>query len=152
MDTVDFRQTSLDLQSERVRLQNRRAELEVELSEVNTRLEHINGALRHINPLAGETSEADDYGRDLSQFGITDAIRHVLASGPDEGQSASDVLKSLGERGFVLTKYSSPMASVYRILSRLVEDQKDVVKVKSEDGKAPWIYRWIGEDLDNIPF
>lgn len=150
-NTVDFLQTYRDLQAEESRLTDQRTALEVELGEVNTRLEHVKGALRHLSPLAGETfAETNNYGEDLSEYGITDAVRHVVQNGPKEGLTSADVIKTLGERGFNLSKYTSPRASVHKILSRLI-DAKDVERAKDESGKSPaYIYVWIGEP--GIPF
>lgn len=148
--TVDFQQTYRDLQAEQTRLEDQRTALEVELGEVNTRLEHVKGALRHLSPLAGETfAETSSYGEDLSAYGITDAVRHVVQNGPNAGQTTGDVIKALGERGFNLSKYSSSRATVHKILTRLL-DAKDVERVKDESGQAPYKYIWIGEP--GIPF
>jgi hypothetical protein len=148
--TVDFLKTYRDLQAEESRLTEQRTALELELGEVNTRLEHVKGALRHLSPLAGETfTETNNYGEDLSEFGITDAVRHVVRSAPKEGLTPGDVIKVLGERGFNLSKYSSPRASVHKILTRLI-DAKDVERVKDESGQSPYKYLWIGEP--DVPF
>lgn len=149
--TLDYSQLYWNLLNERTRLLDKRAELETELSEVNTQLEHVRGALRHLSPLSGLTSEDNNFGDNLSEFGITDAVRHVLRFASDDGLSASEVIKALGDRGFILSKYSSAMAAVHKVLSRLVEDGKDVEKVRSDDGKSPFRYRWIGE-RDEVPF
>jgi hypothetical protein len=149
-ETFDFGQMLSDLEAEKRRLFDRRITLETDLAEVITRFEHVTNAIRNVTPLTGVT---DGQGEDISALGITDAIRYVLRSG--DAMSAAEIYKNLGSRGFDLSRYSSPMASIYKILRRLMDDSKEVVRVSvDDDGRPPYQYRWAEPVVsdDDIPF
>jgi hypothetical protein len=82
-------------------------------------------------------------------LGITDAIRQIL-KGTEERLSPIEVRDSLLEKGFDLSGLSAPMASIYKILSRLADvGNPEIFREREDDGKV--FYRWIRTD-DDIPF
>lgn len=116
-------------------LEGRRTELEEELDEVKKKIAHLEEVLRHLAPLAGLTY----HDTDLSGLGITAAVRVVMENSK-ERMSASDVRRALEGRGFDFSAISSPMSSIYKILSRLADDPDCPVK-KERDGNATF-YCW----------
>lgn len=147
MDSEFFEQTWYSLHREKTLLESRRDDLEVELAEIRTHLRHIDAAIEHIAPLAGKHPPDS-----LSEMGMTDAVRFVLRNS-QERMSPADVRRQIVDKGFDITTLTAPMASIYKVLGRLVEDDK-VVREK-EDGRV--FYRWKHEDSsgitdDDIPF
>jgi hypothetical protein len=135
MDPEDFEKTWSELTDVRGELQDRRVILETELNEVIVKLNHLDEVLSHLAPLAGHHYDADN----LSGLGITDAIRMILQSS-DERMSATEVRKALQERGFDLSGLSAPMASIYKILSRLVNDSNEVER-ETDEGRVFFIWK-----------
>jgi hypothetical protein len=133
MNAEDFAKTWGELVKEKAELSSLRNNLETELVEVKTKIAHLEEVLNHLAPLAGLPYVMDE--EDVSQFGITDAIRSVLKfSG--EKMSARDVRDRLIEKGYDLTGLSAPMASIYKILSRLVDDSEEVEREREEGGRV----------------
>jgi hypothetical protein len=130
MNADDFAARWGELAGERLSLISRRTDLETELIEVRNKLLHLEEALNHLAPLANLTSE-------IAGLGITDAIRLVLQSSDDK-LSAQDIRQQLSDGGFDLGQLTAPMASIYKVLSRL-EESKEVEKEK-EGTKV--FYRW----------
>jgi len=147
MDAVKFGKTFSELESERSELFEQRAEVEANLIEIKKKIEHLDAILEHLAPLAGVTTE-----RSFSGLGITDAIRSTL-KGASSLMSAQDVQESLINKGLDLAGLSAPMASIYKVLSRLV-DSDEIERVPG-DGKRVF-YRWAYPDTgitdDDIPF
>jgi len=141
-----YRGTHSDLWNRRHELQEKRAQLEVDMSELRTEISHLDEVLAHLSPLAGFTSEPGD----ITGLGITDAIRTVLKE-KDERMSPLDISRKLKEKSFNLAGYSSPMASIYKILARLKEAEE--VVVESENRRI--FYRWKNRaeiSDEDIPF
>jgi hypothetical protein len=133
MEQFDFGKNWTELSLERNRLAARRDVLEAELSDVRAKLIHLNEILQHLAPLADiETSE------NIQGRGITDAIRIVLRSDPDKSFGPREIQRELNDRGYDLSDLTSPMASIYKILTRL-HDNDEVERVK-EDGRV--FYKW----------
>ena len=143
METEDFKQTWLQLYRERAQLLDKRTILENELIEVGNKIVHLNEVINHLAPLSGL-----NYEEGVGSLGMTDAVRHILKVS-QERLSAKDVSRELSEKGFDLSKLSAPMASIYKVLSRLVDEYGEVEREKDDDGKV--FYKWkISED--DIPF
>lgn len=149
---VDYQKQWVELQTELMEFTARRTTLETELSEVNTAIAHLEKILDHLQPLAGIV---DDNG--ISALGITEAIRRVL-KGAKTPMSAQDIRRTLESKSFDLSGLTAPMASIYKILSRLVEDSGEAEREKDENGRV--FYRWKANDSgesteitdDGIPF
>jgi len=120
----------------------RRDALEMEVHELRKKIEHLDKALDHLMPLA----DMGIFVPDINDLGLTDAVRRVLTSCANQRFSASDVRKRLTDDGYDLSGLTAPMASIYKILSRLAE-KPDECKREKEDGRV--YYTWIGEE---IPF
>jgi hypothetical protein len=133
------------LQEKRMKLLARRALLEADLSEVTTQIAHINEIMIHLGPLAGLPNEEN-----ISSMGITDAVRWILCNTLAK-MSPTDVRDKLLEKGFDMSSLTAPMASIYKILSRLAADNKpEVLREKSDDGKV--YYMWIRPNDEDIQF
>ncbi len=91
-------------------------DLETRKSELEKEAANVRATINNLLPLCGKTPDVDD----LSQLGFTDAIRRTFESYRNR-MSANDVKEELSKKGFDLTGYKSPMASIYRILKRLEE-------------------------------
>jgi len=152
MDQADYQVRLTELEAERSRLSDRRVSLETELGEVKTQLTHLSEIISHLEPMAGQRDWLDDY----SKLGFTDAIREVLKDKATQ-VSAQTIREALEGGGFSLEGYSSPMQSIYKILSRLVKDGQ-VDRIADEDDRTV-SYRWKAADYsdqqisdDDIPF
>jgi hypothetical protein len=143
----DYQKTWQDHWEERMVLVSQRAALENDLSEINTKIKHLDGILDHLGPLAGFTN-----GDNLSGLGITDAIRAVLKKA--EGRmSAAEVRTALSEKGFDFSAHTAPMASIYKVLSRLVGDSGEVERERDDDGSVFFCWKRSEEVAeDDIPF
>lgn len=150
MKPDDYRKTWTRIWDELNALQDRRTALENELAEIKTQVAHLDEVLDHLGPLAGITS-----GDTLTGLGFTDAIRRVVAASKDR-MTASDVRRVLTEKGFDFSGLTAPMASIYKILSRLHEGNE--IEREREDGTVYWKKK--ADDLvqsteitdDDIPF
>src|ERR1019366_5980936 len=143
MEPRDFRQTWAQLYQVRAQLLDKRTVLENELIEVGNKIVHLNEVINHLAPLSGL-----NYAEGGGSLGMTDAVRHILKTA-QERLSAKDVSRELVEKGFDLSKLSAPMASIYKVLSRLVDEYGEVEREREEDGKV--FYKWKVTD-DDIPF
>jgi len=126
MVETDYKAMVENLRKRLAEIDAERAEIEARRSDLEKETASIKEALSHLLPLCGEIFDPND----LSGAGFTNAIRSVLASYVGKWLSASEVRESLGQRGFQLSVYSNPMASIYKILSRLVESGE--IESKSE--------------------
>jgi|SRR5882672_11575300 len=144
MQTSDFAKTWSDIWSERQNLINLRTELENDLCEIRTKVSHLDEVLSHLGPLAG-MADSDS----LPALGITDAIRSVL-HGSNVRLSAPDIRKELMDKGYDLSGLTAPMASIYKILSRL--EISDEVEREKEEGRV--YYKWKVPPItdEDIPF
>jgi hypothetical protein len=145
MNTSDFARTFSELSAERSRQVNRRTELETELVDVRNRITHLDEALAHIAPLADISFNPDS----IAGLGLTDSIRKILVLS-DERVAAKDIHKRLRELDYDFSSLTAPMASIYKILSRLEESGE--VERQKEDGRIT--YSWKVEPIrdEDIPF
>lgn len=146
---VDYGEAWTSLVRERSTLRDQRASLETELSEVRIKIAHLDAILSHLEPLAGLS-----WSESLSGLGITDAIRAVLSKS-ESRMSAKDVHGALEAGGFDMSGLTQPMASIYKVLSRLVDDSGEAEREKDDDGRV--FYKWKREEsteitLDDVPF
>ena len=146
MDPADFAKTWWELQEERSALLDQRTTLETDLVEVRNKISHISEVMNHLAPLAGLMYANQ---KNLSALGITDAVRSVLTHSA-ERVSAQDVRRLLAEKGYELAGLSAPMASIYKILSRLEEAGE--VEREKEEGRV--YYKWKASPItdEEIPF
>jgi len=144
MSQPDYLKTHSELTAERYKLTDERTSLETQLNEINNKISHLDEALRHLAPLAGMT---DSQGS-ITGLGITDAIRTVLRNASriegGERMTASDIRRTLNEKGFDFSGMSQPMASIYKILSRLVDDSQEVERerIELEEGGIRTVFWW----------
>jgi hypothetical protein len=111
------------LQAKLATASEKRAELEIELRDKDIEIQNTNKAISSVLTLMGL---AFDVG--ISEMGITDAIRQVTYT-MTERFTATDVREQLEKKGFKLSGYDNPMASIYKILTRLAESgELDVEK------------------------
>jgi uncharacterized protein YhaN len=145
MDADDIRQTYWKFVSERTDLCGRRAELEAELSETRNKITHLDQVLEHLASLSGIT----DTSGSVSRLGLTDAIRTVVQVNR-ERFSPQDVKQRLQDRGYDLSDLTAPMASIYKVLSRLAENPEEQLGREKEDGRI--YYKYTGVTDDENPF
>jgi DNA-binding transcriptional ArsR family regulator len=146
MDTKAFNDTWWAMSSERDGLISRLSELETELNEVRNKISHLDEVLNHLAPLA-DLPYYDE--NDFRGLGITDAIRFILKHAAGR-LSGKEVRLQLVERNYDLSSLTAPMASIYKILSRLEESGK--VEREKEDGNV--YYKWKAAPItdEDIPF
>lgn len=79
--------------------------------------------------------------------GLSQAIRNVLQSAPQEFHTATEVRKALERINFNFEGYTTnPLASVHAALKRLKPDEAKMEKI---DGVMAW--RWVGPSPSTIP-
>ena len=142
MEPKDFWNMYAALQKQLDALSDERTELEVKLADVSKQIEHVQMTLRHIAPLTGVMTTLED---DITELGITDAVRNVLD--PAIRMSAKEVRTKMQEKGYDLSRYSAPDATVRTVLKRLAEAKK--ADEEKEGSKV--YYKWLATD-DEIPF
>ncbi len=145
MDASEFQKTYDALTKERRSLIARRDEIETDLNELRARIRNIEKVLDNLLPLTD--SPLAVLVSDISQLGLTDAIRQVLQSSEDR-LSATDVRRTLKEKDYNLSALTAPMASIYKILRRLSEKPDEVQREKEENGSV--YYKWVGNPLDGF--
>src|SRR5437667_3195013 len=114
-------------------LEARLAELDVQREETRLQLERIRRVVVELGPLCGYLDS-----NNLSIHGITDACRVVIRKAHPEYLSAKDIKEKLEQGGFDLSRYESPSASIYTILTRLEESK--FAEKKTEGWNV--LYRW----------
>lgn len=139
MEAKDFWTWYTALQEHLNALCNERTEVEVKLADLSKQIEHIEMTMRHLAPLTGVMGE------DIVELGITDAVRFVLDT--KVRLSPAEVRAKMQEKGYDLSKYSAPDATVRTILKRLVKDKK---AEEEKEGRNVY-YKWLMMD-DEIPF
>lgn len=81
-----------------------------------------------------------------SDVGFTDAIRSVLKAFDSSYTSPVSVRDALEKKGFDLSKYKNPLASIHTILKRLVRSgEADTI---TQDSTGRVLYTWIGKRRD----
>jgi hypothetical protein len=145
MKADELRQTYWTFYNERNDLFSRRAEIEAELSETRNKITHLDQVLDHLASLSGIT----DMTGSVSALGLTDAIRTVVRIN-GERFSPQDIKQRLQERSYDLSDLTAPMASIYKVLSRLAENPGECLTREKEDGRI--FYKYTGISDDDIPF
>jgi hypothetical protein len=111
---MDDVQKALEILNVRMQAaEDKRAELEVQIKEADTEITNLSKAIKSVLTVMG-VNQAEP----ISQLGITDAIRRVTHS--QSRMSATQIRIELEKEGFDCSGYQNVMASIYRILTRLV--------------------------------
>jgi hypothetical protein len=143
---LDYRELYNRIAEQLSELHDKRTDLENSLTEMKGEIAHLEEVQDHIRLLAGIT-----YGEDIRGLGMTEAVRKLLrsATGP---MTATEVRKELAAKGFDLSGLSSPMASIYKVLARIVDNSDDYERDKNDQGQV--VYRWKQPEItdDDIPF
>jgi hypothetical protein len=145
MQSKEFYETWATLNKEQQALITRRDEMELELSEIRIKIQHLEKILENLAPLA----DMSMFVSEISQLGLTEAIRRILGTNANEKLSPTDVRQKLLDEGYDLSSLTAPMASIYKILSRLAENSKEVQREKDERGRVR--YQWVSEDIPGMP-
>jgi len=140
MKPEDYYETWERLLAEQTQLIDRRTSLENDLNETNIAIAHLEEVIGHLAPLAGVP-----VGADLAGIGITEAIRRVIQHSKNR-MSAAEIRRALGDNGFDLSSLTAPMASIYKIVSRLIEAGE--VEREKEDSNV--YYRWKTAQADDL--
>lgn len=127
------------------RLRDKRTGLETDLAETKAEIAHLEEMETHLRRLAGNS-----WGEDISGLGMTEAIRTLLRNAKTP-LTAPELRKELVDKGFDLGGLSSPMASIYKILGRIVENS-DFERNKNEQGQIVWAHKQPEITDDDIPF
>jgi|SRR5580658_5683418 hypothetical protein len=93
----------------------KRSELEIEMRDLDVEIANLRKASASVLAAMGMSIS-----QDISGLGITDAIRRVTGLRQDR-MTANQVREELEKQGFSLTGYENPMASIYKILTRLAQ-------------------------------
>jgi hypothetical protein len=120
MTQTDYKEVLATLRNRLRDIDGERSELEVHRADLDNEASNIKATIAKLLPLCGETATPDD----LSGLGITDAVLKIVELARPERLSAQQVKERLAEKGFELSGYSNPMASIYKILSRLEEKKR----------------------------
>jgi hypothetical protein len=91
------------------------SELEMRKADMDKEMANVKATIAKLQPLCGETPDPDD----LSGLGFTDAVRKVIYLSGKQRISPNEIKDALEQKGFSLSGYSNPMASIYTILTRL---------------------------------
>jgi hypothetical protein len=113
----EYKSIVVQLQWRQVRLEEERAALEVRRSEIDNERARVDGALARLMPLSGEICDPSQ----VTGMGFTDAIRHVMKYSSGRWMSPAEIRNDLAEKGFKVSGYTNPMASIYTILIRLTD-------------------------------
>lgn len=146
MQVADFEKTRAALMGEKSALIEQRTSLENELIEIRQKISHLEEILNHLAPLVGI---AYDDVNDIPKLGLTDAIRTILKSANGDRMSAGDVRQKLIDCGYDLTELTAPMQSIYKILSRITEDENSDFEREKEEYRV--YFKWKGISDDDIP-
>ena len=120
MANVNYKELLAQLRNRLSEVDEDRALLEVRRTELDNEAANIKATIAKLLPLSGEPASADD----LSQLGFTHAILKVIELARPSRLTAQQIKEKLAEKGFELSSYTNPMASIYKILSRLEEGKK----------------------------
>jgi hypothetical protein len=119
---------ALEILNARMRAaEDKRAELEIQMREADTEIANISKAIRSVLTVLGVNKDEP-----ISELGITDAVRRVVSS--QVRMTANEIRGELEKQGFNLSGYQNPMASIYKILTRL--HGNDELEVEKEDWKV----------------
>lgn len=119
-------------------------DLELRVDELRKEAAHLDQVLINLGALCGLFFEIPS----IPGMGLTDAIRTVVDNATDR-LSPTEIQQELQKKGFSFSNYTQPMASVYKVLSRLT-DAKQIIQEK-EGGRV--FYRTAKEISDeDIPF
>ena len=109
-------QKALEILNARMRsAEDKRADLEIQIREADAEIGNLSKAIHRVLTVMGVTS-----GEPISELGITDAIRRVARS--QSRMTPNQIREALEKQGFDLSGYQNAMASIYKILTRLVEN------------------------------
>ena len=126
-------------------LMKRHEELETELEHVQDRIETLQFGLTALGAVSGidpRQEYPDLYPEEMTpDLGFTDAVREALKSAnPIMIFSPVLVRDELQKRGFDLTKYRNPLASIHTILKRLRASDEVIAHLDESTGK--YLYSW----------
>ena len=120
MTQTNYKEVLATLRNRLRDIDGERSELEVRRADLDNEASNIKATIAKLLPLCGETATPDD----LSGLGITDAVLKIIELARPERLNAQQIKERLAEKGFELSGYSNPMASIYKILSRLEEAKR----------------------------
>jgi hypothetical protein len=142
----DFYMQTLDkAMLELTEVMGQREELDSQRDELDTRIAKLRDGIFGLTPLCGKTKDEitalrPDLFPDLIRLdvGFTEAVRKILEGNATEYLTPVQVRNELRRKGFDLSKYTNPLASIHTILKRLQDGGK--VAVITREGKT--LYKW----------
>lgn len=120
MTSANYKEVLAQLKLRLNEIDAERSELEVRHADLDNEAVNVKATIAKLLPLCGETSSPND----LSGLGITDAVLKIVELNRPARLTAQQIKERLAQYGFELSGYSNPMASIYKILSRLEEAKK----------------------------
>jgi hypothetical protein len=137
MDKLQYKGQLVGYTADLISLEAKLAELDIQRDELRKQIEHTKYMIAHLSALAGEGFELD-----VSALGFTDACRVVLRDAYPARLTAIDVRDALGKRGFDLSSYTNPLASIHTILKRLADAGEANCKEEGFRTTYQWTRRW----------
>ena len=131
---------------------SQREELDAQRARLNVQIENLREGVLGLAVLCGssrseiETKYPDLFPNTLNaDVGLTDAIRIVLRTDPEEWLSPVQISQRLTKIGFDLSKYTNPLATIHTTLKRLFDNDEIDTGIHEGDGKT--LYRgWVEND------
>ncbi|MGH9760710.1 MAG: hypothetical protein ACREDR_08540 [Blastocatellia bacterium] len=142
MDADFYRRAFEESIRELAALLAKRDELEAQREDLDRRVDKVRCGAIALAGLADEENLAETHPELFPDsirpdMGFTDAVREVLKSALSY-MSAIEVRNQLRQRGFDLDRMKSPLPSIHKILSRLVESGE----AEPDDREGKTVYRW----------
>jgi hypothetical protein len=119
----------------------------VERNKLTQRIRRLEDAARSILAMTEDEEEITTYQGKLVDIieptGFTGAICKVLQAANGEAMTAVEVRDALPSIGFLLSRYSNPLATVHTLLKRLVQNPF-LYNVEAGTKEEKTAYRWVG--------
>lgn len=125
MSIEQYKDVLLTLQRRFAEIEEERTGLEVRRTELDKEAANVRASIEHLMLLCGIVQEDEG----LSGLGFTDAIRRTLGFARKR-MSANEIKDALAQKGFDVTAYNNPLASIYTILKRLEKSGEIVVETE----------------------
>lgn len=125
-----------EFKSQLTKFRDELEQLEAQRAQLEEKIDSLHVVITGLEALAGEETRGVET---LADVGFTDAMRVVLRTDFRLGfREPREIRDALMERGFDLSGYTNPLASVHTILKRLVKSGEAEMRRKG----ARIGYRW----------
>jgi hypothetical protein len=124
VNEIEYKELLLKLQMRQFALVQEISDAEMRKADLENEMANLKATIAKLQPLCGETPDPDD----LSGLGFSEAVKKAIYLSGTSRLSPNEVKEVLEKRGFSLSGYSNPMASIYTILNRLKERDEIVAE------------------------